>query len=94
MIDINILEQLNDVYNKGSLEKGLFPFVKKYYQELLLVHDIDPAIRLILEKIASKKLITKPELVLFCFSVFAVLRLFSTQPSLVAKMHAGLLLPI
>ena len=70
MIDNNILAQLNEVYNKTSLEKGLFPFVKNFYQELLLVVEIDPDIIIIFEKIAAKKLITKPELLLLCFSVF------------------------
>ena len=78
MIDVNILAKLNDVYNKISLEKGLLPFVKIFYQEILLVDNIDPDITIILEKIAAKKLITKPEFVVLCFSVFENETIFKT----------------
>ena len=71
MIDANILAQLNDVYNKTSIEKGILPFVKNFYQQRRLVVDIHPDITLTLDKLAVKKPITKPELLDLCFSVFA-----------------------
>ena len=71
MLDQNILFQLNEKYNKANLEKGIFPFVKKFYNHLRTVVDIEPEINVILQKIDAKKPITKPELLTFCFSVFA-----------------------
>ena len=71
MLDQNILFQINEKYNKANLEKGIFPFVKKFYFHLRSVVDVEPEINLILQKIDAKKTITKPELLTFCFSVFA-----------------------
>ena len=71
MLDQNILFQLNEKYNKANLEKGIFSFVKKFYNHLRLVEEVEPKINIILEKIDAKKPITKPELVTLCFSVFA-----------------------
>ena len=71
MLDQNILFQLNEKYNKANLEKGIFSFVKKFYNHLRSVEEVEPKINIILEKIDAKKPITKPELVTLCFSVFA-----------------------
>ncbi len=70
MINIYTLAQLNEHYNKSTLEKGIFPFVKNFYQQLRLIVDLDPEIIIILDKIDNKKPLTKPELLKICFSVF------------------------
>lgn len=70
MIDKNILAELNENYNKTSLEKGIFPFVKKFYKQHSSVIEMEYEIAFIQEKIEAKKPITKPELMTYSFSVF------------------------
>ena len=71
MIDKNILAEINEKYNKASLDKGIFPLVKKFYKQLQLHIDIEPEIIFVQQKIDAKKPITKPELLMYSFSVFA-----------------------
>ena len=66
-----LLFELSEKYNKTNIEKGLLPFVKKYYHEFGLGNYINPDIRDVLIKVNNKKLLTKQDLVLLCFPLFA-----------------------
>lgn len=64
-----MLLELGEIYNKATLEKGLLPFVRKFYS-IDFFKPAHPALLIILQKLMDKKPITKPEMALLCFSIF------------------------
>lgn len=69
MISTAMLAELGEIYNKETLEKGILPFVRKFYS-IDFFKPADPILFIILQKLIDKKSIPKPEMVLLCFSVF------------------------
>ena len=63
------LAQIGDTYNKAQLEKGFLPYVTKFYSKDIFINE-DVVLTGILHKAATKKQVSKEELIYLCFSIF------------------------
>ncbi|MEP7144221.1 MAG: hypothetical protein ABI707_15160, partial [Ferruginibacter sp.] len=70
MIDIKILTQLIQIYTKASLEKGIFPFVKKFYLNKFFEPQRNQAVEQIIHRLLAKKQLNSTDTAIICFSVF------------------------
>ena len=70
MIDNETFNFLSEVYSKANLEKGLMPLVKKFFLIPENKSYCKPEVDEVLQRLTNKKVVTKADMAVFCFSIF------------------------
>jgi hypothetical protein len=70
MIDNETFNKLSEEYSKLNLEKGLMPLVKKFFLIPENKGYCKPKVNEVLQRLISKKAVTKSDMAVFCFSIF------------------------